>query len=816
MSPAIRLTAALTHPAQYAAPWFRHMAARCPEIELTVLYATQPTPEQQGVGFGTAFEWDASLLDGYACRVLRGARAGSSVHSGRFWGVNVPEMGAAIRDSRPDVVLIPGWHSITLLRAIRECRRARIPVLYRGDTHLGSAPAGWRRLLWAPRTWALLRLFDGYLSVGRRSRAYLDRFGAPGSRIWPAPHCVDNEFFARGAARYQSPEARAAARRALGLRVDDFVVLFAGKVDANKRLGDLVRAVSRLGSRASLLVAGSGDLLPASRREAERLGTRTAWAGFLNQGEMGRAYGIADCLAVPSRGESWGLAVNEAMAAGLPCVVSDGVGCAPDLIEAGSTGETFPVGDVDALTAALQRIADRAEAGHDWASACRERVRRYSFERATAGLVEACRGVAARRARGIRVGASAPRVVACCGGMVTVSGLERMTFEVLRALRERGAAVHCIVNGWENHRIVPLVDQIGATWSTGSYHEPLSRRVRNPIRLARLALDVLRTSHGLYRDARHFSATHVLLPDFTAVLRNAPALAALQLFGVRVILRLGNAPEPGPSYGRLWRWVIEPIVDRFVCNSRFTERELLAHGIAGHKTLQIYNTVPTRDEAAPRSASRDPRKLIYVGQVIPEKGLDVLLDALGIVRGRGHDARLDVVGDMDGWVPRSYAGYREKVRARAALPDLAGRVRFLGHREDVPGLLAGAALHCCPSMPAQREGFGVVNIEAKQAGIPSVVFPTGALPEIVDHGVDGWVCESVTDTALAEGIEHFLADPERLAKAGRAARDSLDRFCRERFAEAWWRVFLIGTNGSATPAVSPGVAVRRGRGARHA
>jgi glycosyltransferase involved in cell wall biosynthesis len=816
MTDPIRLTAVLTHPVQYAAPWFRHIAAHCPEIALTVLYATQPTPEQQGVGFGTAFAWDAPLTEGYACRVIRQVRAGESVHSGRFWGLNVPEMTRAILESRPDVALIPGWHSATLLRAIRECRRAGIPVLYRGDSHLGAAPAGWRRLIWAPRTWALLRLFDGYLCVGQRARAYLEHFGVPGSRIWPVPHCVDNRFFARAAHPYQSPDGRAAARQALGLGADDFVVLFVGKVDANKRALDLVRAVSRLGPRAALLVAGSGDLLPECRKEAERLGTRAAWLGFLNQGELGRAYGVADCLAVPSQSETWGLAVNEAMAAGLPSVVSDAVGCAPDLIATGSTGETFPVGNVEALAAAIERVRHRTEAGHDWAPACRERVRRHSFEQATAGLVEACRAVTARRSYRNPAGEEAPRVIACCGGMVMVSGVERMTFEVLRVLRERGAAVHCIVNSWENHRIIPMAERVGATWSTGSCHEPLSRHMRNPIRMARLVLDILKTSAGLMRDVRRFRATHVLVPEFTTVLRNAPALAVLRLLGVRVILRLGSAPDAGPFYRRLWRWGINPVVDLFVCNSRFTLRELLAHGISPGKTLQIYNAVPTREGFVQRSTPRDPHKLIYVGQVIPEKGIDVLLDAVGVLVDRGHDVRLDVVGDMEGWVSNSYTGYREKLRARAAATDLAGRVSFLGHREDVPGLLAGASIHCCPSLPAQREGFGVVNIEAKQAGIPSVVFPTGALPEIVAHGVDGWLCDSPTAAALAEGIEYFLADPVRLERAGLAARASLERFSRERFAEAWWRVFRIGADAAAVSVDSVRVDGRRESGARHA
>ena len=144
----------------------------------------------------------------------------------------LPGIGAAIRESAPDVVLIAGWHSVVQVRALLACRRARIPVLYRGDTHLGNAPSGWRRSLWAAKTWLLLRCFDGYLSVGSRARAYLERFGVPGSRIWSAPHCVDNALFARAAASHQTPCGRAAARASLGLDARDWVALFVGKLDS--------------------------------------------------------------------------------------------------------------------------------------------------------------------------------------------------------------------------------------------------------------------------------------------------------------------------------------------------------------------------------------------------------------------------------------------------------------------------------------------------------------------------------------------------------------------------------------------------------
>jgi glycosyltransferase involved in cell wall biosynthesis len=376
--------------------------------------------------------------------------------------------------------------------------------------------------------------------------------------------------------------------------------------------------------------------------------------------------------------------------------------------------------------------------------------------------------------------------------MVTVTGLERMTFEVLRVLREQGAPVHCIVNDWESHRIVAMAERIGASWSESTYRVRLDRHTRNPLRLARMLWDIVKISAGLLRESWRFRPTHILMPEFMAVLRNAPALVLLRMVGVKVVLRLGNAPEAGSFYRRVWRWVVDPLVDQFVCNSRFTEEQLLAHGIRKSKSVYIYNTAPSRGSGGQdRTIVRDPKKIIFVGQIIPEKGVSILLEAVGLLVNKGLDVHLDIVGQVDGWVALEYSGYKNLLFDRIRQPDLDGRVTFLGYREDVPDLLAGAAIHCCPSLPEQREAFGVVNIEAKVAGVPSVVFPSGALSELIAHGDDGWICSEISAESLAEGIEYFLRSPEKLEHAGYAARMSAENFNHHLFANKWLKVFML-------------------------
>jgi glycosyltransferase involved in cell wall biosynthesis len=402
MIDAVRLTAVLTHPIQYYAPWFRHIEEHAPEIALTVVYAMQPTPEQQGVGFERAFEWDVPLTDGYRSMTVRTAEPGDHIESSRFTGLDVPAIGNAIAGTRPDVVMIPGWHSITLVRALWRCRRLGIPTLYRGDSHLQSGPAGWRRPLWSLKTRFLLRQFDGFLSPGLRVDEYLAWYGVPGDRIFRVPHAVDNEMFATTALPYQQTEGRAEARRRWGIAPDAFVPLFAGKLVGSKHPLDVVRAAAALGSGASLVVAGSGPLDADMRAEAARLGVDLKAIGFLNQTELGRAYGIADCLVLPSDyAETWGLVVNEALATGLPVVVSDAVGCAPDLVRDGESGYIYPLGDMPSLAGALENVRQRKAEGYDWATRARAAVREFNFDAMTAGLARASRSV-------IRCRSSAP------------------------------------------------------------------------------------------------------------------------------------------------------------------------------------------------------------------------------------------------------------------------------------------------------------------------------------------------------------------------------------------------------------------------
>ncbi|MBN9088927.1 MAG: glycosyltransferase family 4 protein [Reyranella sp.] len=383
----LRLGFLVSHPIQYYAPIFRALAERC---DLSVFFAHRQTGEGQAkAGFGIAFDWDVDLLAGYRSTFLTNVARQPSTD--RFSGCDTPGIAQEIARGRFDAFVVPGWGLRTYLQAVRACRRARVPVMVRGDSQLPGQRSTAVRLAKALFYRRMMRRFDGYLYVGQRSRAYFEHYGAPMSRLFFAPHCIDNQAFTHDRPARRTPDGR---RR----------LLFAGKLIERKRPLDLVRAAALLqgrGAKVEVAFAGSGELEAELKRATEAAGLPAVFHGFVNQSALPATYAAADLLALPSDArETWGLVVNEGMACGLPAVVSDAVGCGPDLIEEGATGAVFPLGDIEGLAGALARTLalDPARSGE----AIRARLAVYSPRRTAQGIMDAA--TALRRLAGNETG----------------------------------------------------------------------------------------------------------------------------------------------------------------------------------------------------------------------------------------------------------------------------------------------------------------------------------------------------------------------------------------------------------------------------
>jgi glycosyltransferase involved in cell wall biosynthesis len=370
---------------------------------------------------------------------------------------------------------------------------------------------------------------------------------------------------------------------------------------------------------------------------------------------------------------------------------------------------------------------------------------------------------------------------------IPLYGMERKTLSIMKHLRERGADVLFITQKDYGQRIQQEVDRIGCRWVPGSF-DKLLHLPRGPIEGISLVRSWIRSACELNGIRKLYRPTHIHIPNVTLFLYAWPVLLRAS---ETVVFALPTPPDTSFTGLRrqlnnfIWRWGVERVCDHIVCNSVFTLSQLRAIGMNMRKASLIYNSAPERTLTVGDAPVLNPAKLnvAYVGQICPEKGLKEFIDAASRIALERDDAEFYLAGDYK-WRNPFARDLIDQIRAKG----LADRIHFLGEINDVPELLSQCDLHVCPSV--WEEPFGLVVLEAKRQGIPSVVFPSGALKETVTHLVDGYVCGEKTWFALYEGLRYFLDRPERMSQAGHAATCSLTHFSQEKAAADWASLFL--------------------------
>lgn len=384
-----RLAIVVSHPIQYYVPLYRELA-RDPEIEVKVFYFSNSSIRGEfDPGFGENVTWNIDLLSGYDHEFVGKHYATNSV--GSFRSTLVPAIVPKLLFGRFDALLVNGYAQAGNLLAVAAALLTGTKVLTRSDSNIelvGRSPRLAKKLF----VKAFFAVCHAALSSGQRNHAFYRYWGMPDRKLIATPFTVDNDRFRQDS--QLSPEARHALRAVWGCHDDTVpVMVFASKFMRRKQPHLTIEAAGRLareGHRLHLVMAGSGEMDAELRALAATYPELAVhFTGFVNQAEMPALLGASDVFLFPSTGEPWGLIVNEAMAAGLPVVVGERCGCAPDLVEPGVNGSLVGDGDLDALTDAMRHLAIDPALRRRMGDAGSARIARWGLRETREGVREA-------------------------------------------------------------------------------------------------------------------------------------------------------------------------------------------------------------------------------------------------------------------------------------------------------------------------------------------------------------------------------------------------------------------------------------------
>jgi glycosyltransferase involved in cell wall biosynthesis len=379
-----RLAIIVSHPIQYYVPIYQRLVQQG-DIEIKVFFTwhdgSAPTQDR---GFGQPISWDIPLREGYAFETVRNIAADPGMH--HFLGLRNPDLVDRVMEWKPSIVHITGWAWWSHLRALKALHDLGVPTLFRGDSHLLDEK------MRGPRWWMkkaclshIFRWPTAFLVPGQASEQYYRAFGVAPSRLIHSPHAIDCARFAEPHETYEK-EAHG-WRRSLGISDEQLVFLFAGKFEPKKRPIDFMTIVQRLEQdNAVAVMVGSGEQQAEVDAIARAYPARFRVLPFQNQSRMPVVYRLGDRFVLPSLyGETWGLAVNEAMACGRPVLVSDKVGCAPDVVDS-SCGY---VAASDALPQVLRGLAGQKRKLQQMRSAAATKSWSFDISRTVSTLREA-------------------------------------------------------------------------------------------------------------------------------------------------------------------------------------------------------------------------------------------------------------------------------------------------------------------------------------------------------------------------------------------------------------------------------------------
>jgi 1,2-diacylglycerol 3-alpha-glucosyltransferase len=295
---------------------------------------------------------------------------------------------SALNKMSPQVIICGGYNYGASWEALLWARRHRVPFVLWSESNSQDTRAG-RAWVESPKAY-FLRHCDRFVVPGKASFEYLKTLGCEEASILTAPNAVDNSLFATHA---ENTFGHATEFRDK-LKLPSRFILFVGRLVPEKGVFDLLEAYSKLESgvrsEVGLVFAGEGASREELAQQARRISPgAVCFSGFAQREDLAGLYALAEGLVLPTHSDPWGLVVNEAMACGLPIIVSSVAGCSTDLVEDGWNGFVVPPRDPEKLSVAINALVRQPGLRQRMSAHSLERIRSYSPEACAEGLAAA-------------------------------------------------------------------------------------------------------------------------------------------------------------------------------------------------------------------------------------------------------------------------------------------------------------------------------------------------------------------------------------------------------------------------------------------
>lgn len=373
-----KLAIIVTHPIQYNVPVFQLLAQNC-HLKVFYTWGKQGVQKKYDPDFKKTFEWDIPLLEGYEYELLENIALQPGSHHGK--GINNPAIIERVLDFKPDAILVYGWIYQSHLKVMRFFK-GKAPLWFRGDSTLLDNTKGIKSLLKKFYLRWIYKDVDLAFYVGQNNKAYFHHYGLKEQQLVFAPHAIDNDRFAEDRQKEVN-----LLRKELAVDDKDILILFAGKLEPKKNPALLLEVFIKLSSDSNnkihLLFVGNGILEQELKLRVESTKSKNVhFIDFQNQTKMPIFYQACDIFCLPSAGpgETWGLAINEAMAAGKAIIASDKAGGTVDLVKEGVNGYVFVSNDMEELTDKLSTLITHPTLIRSFGEQSRAIISRWSFK----------------------------------------------------------------------------------------------------------------------------------------------------------------------------------------------------------------------------------------------------------------------------------------------------------------------------------------------------------------------------------------------------------------------------------------------------